>query len=70
MRCCFCEAVYAERRAEIEVLERVQVDVCIAEHAPVCVAVVGIALQARYRIFAVGIAADGAGKFTFGSIYR
>ena len=60
--------VETEGALDVEVLEGVDVDEGIAEHAPVCVAIVCIARKACQRVFAVGIAADGTCEAAIGSI--
>ena len=65
----FLSVVEAEGALDVEVLEWIDVDERIAEHAPVCVAIVGIARQACQRVLAVGIAADRTCEAAIGGIY-
>ena len=60
--------VDAEGGAQVQILDGVYVDEGIAEHTPVDVAVVAVAVQACQGVLAVGVAAHGPGIFAAGGI--
>ena len=57
----FLCVVKSERRFDIEVLDRIDVDVCITEGAPIDITVVTVAIQTCHGILAVGVASHRPG---------
>ncbi len=62
--------VEAECGLDVESLEGVDIDICVAEESPVFVAVVFVAFETGQRVLAVGVAADRPGELAGGGVDR
>ena len=66
----FLGIVHSKGGLEIEALERIEIQIYVAEGPPIGITVVGIALQPCHRIFPVGIASHRTCIFPVHSIDR